>query len=143
MSNKRVISINLTLGTLLMAGGGLYPFAEAAMNKNSAEIGAQMLAADVLRGERTANADKTPDKFAYVYFPSTDPGLTQGLMALAMSPPTGNYTVEAFQEKGYALVIRAFSKPEALAAGKVPAVIYEHRIPHAGEAGVGSWVVAP
>ncbi|MEO5373015.1 MAG: hypothetical protein H7840_01920 [Alphaproteobacteria bacterium] len=137
------MAINITLGSLALVGGGLYPFAHEAMSRNSATIGAEMLVNEVVKRQRAANADKATDKITYVYFPSTEPGRGVGLSTLGVSSPTGDYTVEAFRDKEAVLVVRAYSKPEAIRKGDVAAVMYEHRIKIAGEDGTGRWVVAP
>ncbi|MFN3075829.1 MAG: hypothetical protein ABT940_02905 [Alphaproteobacteria bacterium] len=140
MNQRRIVALNLTVGTFVLAAAGVHAVGGNVMGGAGPRVAVEALVQQIVRQEKQHMVEKDH----YEYFLASDQDRVRGFAALSLTPPpAGNYAIEAFSDRDNALVVRAYTLPRAIASGEAAAVLYEHRIRIAGEDGQGRWVVGP
>lgn len=139
MNSKRVIGLNLTFGTAVLAIAVLFGVGGRFVVDATVKSSLENLVNEVVSEEKRY----LELKHHYIYFSPTDPDRTNGLKELSYEITLDRYTVEAFPISSTGLVVRAYPTADAIKDHKATVVLYEHRIGIAGEKGTGTWLVEP
>lgn len=135
MLRRLITSLNWLIGTLALGGALLYPFVDQALFTGGARTGLKTLAETVVREQGRYFELRN----RYVFFTAKDAEMTRAGQELGMAFASGDFLVEAISNARNVLVVRAYTAPAALAAGRMPPLMYTIEVPQPGETGTGRW----
>lgn len=135
MLRRLITSLNWLIGTLALGGAVLFPFVDQALLTGSARTGLKNLAEMVVREQGRYYELRN----RYVFFTAKETEMTRAGQELGVAFASGDFLVEAMANARNALVVRVYTAPAALAAGRVPPLMYTIDVAQPGESGTGRW----
>jgi hypothetical protein len=136
MIERTITSINWLVGTLALGGAILYPFVREVFDVNASKLEIEKTAQLMIQAETRHLSLRQ----RYVYFAANRPSMDRAARELDLGPIGGDFLFEASAEPGKVLVIRAYTSPAAIEAGRRPPLMYRNEITQPGSEGKPEWV---
>jgi hypothetical protein len=136
MSLRLVTSLNWLIGIFILGAALFWPLLHDALYIRTPRANVEAKVQEIVKAELQGHQSDP----SFLYFSSKPEAVRGAERLLGVSITNANFVFDAVSDADNALIVRAYTSPDALVSGRLPPMLYQHMIRNSGDAGEGQWV---